>query len=88
MIWTSVDQFDDMKFEFYTVLKEIASSVEPSVLYFFIKKISKVPTNVLKAVELEIMTQIIGSQKKGDAAAKVNLACGLEFLWEYLHGAR
>ena len=46
MIWSSVDQFDDMKFEFYTVLKEITSTVEPSVLYFFIKKISKVFRNL------------------------------------------
>jgi hypothetical protein len=62
MIWSSVDQFDDMKFEFYTVLKEITSTVEPSVLYFFIKKISKVPSNLLKAVELELMSQIIYNQ--------------------------
>ena len=51
-----------MKFEFYTVLKEITSTVEPSVLYFFIKKISKVPSNMLKAVELELMSQIIDKQ--------------------------
>lgn len=75
-----------MKFEFYTVLKEISSSVEPSVLYFFIKKISKVSINLLKAVELELMSQIIDKMQKGKAEAKVNLACGLEFLWDYLHG--
>jgi hypothetical protein len=30
MIWTSVDQFDDMRFEFYSILKDIASSINPA----------------------------------------------------------
>lgn len=45
-----------MKLEFYTVLKEISSTVDPSVLYFFIKKINKLPSNLLKAVELELIS--------------------------------
>jgi len=44
MIWTSVDQFDDMKFEFYAILKDIASAVNPTILYFYLKKISQIAT--------------------------------------------
>ena len=86
MIWTSVDQFDDMKFEFYAILKDIASAVNPTILYFYLKKISQIATTQLKAVEIELISQLISQQKKEDAASKVNLACGLEFFWEYLHG--
>lgn len=59
MIWTSVDQYEDMKFEFYTVLKDIATAVSPSVLHFFIQKISKIPAHTLKAVELELISNIV-----------------------------
>lgn len=85
MIWTSVDQFDDMRFEFYSILKEIASSINPAQLYFFIQKLNRVPFNEVKAVELELMEKIISGQKKDDAAAKVNLACGLEFFWGFMN---
>lgn len=84
MIWTSVEASEYTKIDFYNVLKDIASAISPSILHFFISKISKVPAGSLKPVELELMSQIIAGQKKDDAAGKVNTACGLEFFWNYL----